>query len=109
MRTLKVISYRATHFLSFLIIIMVINVYKLKSLTPDERSAETKQMLCTYVSQTQGDDTGAILLFLQDCPPPPPPFCVPSLLVPQVTTRSKVPRTCRSAGNQQSLGTEADS
>lgn len=40
MRTLKVISYRATHFLSFLIIIMVINVYKLKSLTPDERSAE---------------------------------------------------------------------
>lgn len=40
LRTLKVISYRATHFLSFLIIIMVINVYKLKSLTPDKRSAE---------------------------------------------------------------------
>ena len=40
LRTLKVNSYRATHFLSFLIIIMVINVYKLKSLTPDERSAE---------------------------------------------------------------------
>lgn len=39
LRTLKVISYRATHFLSFLIIIMVINVYKLKSLAPDERSA----------------------------------------------------------------------
>lgn len=32
LRTLKVISYRATHFLSFLIIIMVINVYKLRIL-----------------------------------------------------------------------------
>lgn len=44
MRTLKVISYRATHFLSFLIIIMVINVYKLKSLTPDERSVEMETL-----------------------------------------------------------------
>lgn len=42
LRTLKVISYRATHSLSFLIIIMVINVYKLKSLSPDERSAEVR-------------------------------------------------------------------
>lgn len=81
MRTLKVISYRATHFLSFLIIIMVINVYKLKSLTPDERSAETKtreQTLCTYRPRAQSDDTVAILLFLLDCPP----LRVPSLLAP---------------------------
>lgn len=81
MRTLKVISYRATHFLSFLIIIMVINVYKLKSLTPDERRAETKtqeQMLCTYMPRAQGDDTVPVLLFLLDCPP----LCVPSLLAP---------------------------
>lgn len=45
LRTLKVISYRATHFLSFLIIIMVINVYKLKSLTPDERSVEMETLV----------------------------------------------------------------
>lgn len=85
MRTLKVISYRATHFLSFLIIIMVINVYKLKSLTPDERSAEIEireQTLCTYMSLAQGDDTSN----------PPFPAGLSSLpLLPSVSPSSLLP------------------
>lgn len=111
LRTLKVISYRATHFLSFLIIIMVINVYKLKSLTPDERSAETEtqeQKLCPFLPRAQSDDTVAILLFLLDCPPSPSPLRAPSLLTPQGTARNQVPRACRGGSNKQSSGAEAE-
>lgn len=39
LKTLTIISHRATHFLPFLIIIMVINVYKLESLRQNERTA----------------------------------------------------------------------
>lgn len=37
LKTLKIISHRATHFRPFLIIIMAINVYKLESLHQNER------------------------------------------------------------------------
>lgn len=39
---------------------MVINVYKLKSLTSDERSAEMEtgeQKPCTFLPPAEGDDT----------------------------------------------------
>lgn len=42
LKTLTIISHRATHFLPFLIIIMGINVYKLESLRQDERTAGAK-------------------------------------------------------------------
>lgn len=43
LKTLKIISHKATRFLPFLIIIiMVINVYKLETLRQKERTAEAK-------------------------------------------------------------------
>lgn len=112
LRTLKVISYRATHFLSFLIIIMVINVYKLKSLTPDERSRGTQtreQTLCTFTLRARARTRRhpplparlASLSTLPSFPPPRPP-------PPQGTARNRVPTACRGGGNPQSSGAGAN-
>lgn len=86
---------------------MVINVYKLKSLTPDERSAQMKQTLCTYVPHAQGDDTGAILLFLLDCPPSPLsplPFVSPPSWFPRVPLGTKCPELAGVGGSSRAQG-----
>lgn len=86
LRTLKVISYRATHFLSFLIIIMVINVYKLKNLTPDERSAKTEtreQKLHTFLPHAEGEDAAPSSSARWTVPPHPPCSVPPLSLLPR--------------------------
>lgn len=99
MRTLKVISYRATHSLSFLIIIMVINVYKLKSLSSDERSAEARLR--------ESAPTGLMLrvmaleqasFFHPSLLPLPSPFHVPSLLAPRAPLGTKCPELAKVGG-----------
>lgn len=92
MRTLKVISYRATHSLSFLIIIMVINVYKLKSLSPDERSAEARLresaptgLMPWVMALEQASFSCLSLLSL------PSPLHIPSLLAPRAPLGTKCP------------------
>lgn len=113
LRTLKVISYRATHFLSFLIIIMVINVYKLKSLTPDERSRGTQtreQTLCTFTLRARArtrrhPPLPARLASLSTLPsfPPPAPRLPRAQLGTECPQLAEVVGTLRAQGQGPTL------